>query len=272
MRQPIIAGNWKMHKTRGEAAALALAVRQAAGARQDVCVVVCPPFTALAEVHAALQGSPVAIGGQDLFWRETGAYTGEISPLMLRDAGCAYVIVGHSERRGRFGVPEKDTPTAALAVFGDSDVSVQLKAQAALRHGLTPILCCGETLAERRAGQTDAVVNSQLELALAGMSAEEAARLVVAYEPVWAIGTGEVCAATEANRVCGVVRGAIRRLFGPAAADSARVLYGGSVKPDNAAELLAQSEIDGALVGGASLKAEDFSAIIAAAPHAAARS
>jgi triosephosphate isomerase (TIM) len=267
MRRLIIAGNWKMNKTGAEGAALVAELQSAAGARPDVDVVVCPPFTALAAVRDTTGGGPVGLGAQNLFWRDSGAYTGEVSGPMLRDAGCDYVIIGHSERRGRFGVPEKNTPDEALSVFGDSDAAVSLKTQAAFRHGLTPIVCCGETLDERRAGQTDAIVAGQLERGLAGISAGDAARLVVAYEPVWAIGTGEVCAADEANRVCGVVRATLGRLFGAETAAAIRVQYGGSVKPDNAAELLGQAEIDGALVGGASLKASDFAAIVAAAPR-----
>jgi len=185
---------------------------------------------------------------------------------MLTDAGCEFVIIGHSERRGRFGVPEAGTPLEALAVFGESDISVRLKTERALQDGLTPIVCCGETLDERRDERTDSVIQDQLEHGLGAIDAADAGRLVVAYEPVWAIGTGEVCASAEANRVCGVIRAVLTRLYGDTA-QRIRIQYGGSVKPDNAAELLAQPEIDGALVGGASLKAEDFNAIIRAAPR-----
>jgi triosephosphate isomerase (TIM) len=264
MRTPIIAGNWKMHKTRAEAAQLAAGVRELAGEVRGVDVVLCPPFTALGEVAEAVAGSRIAVGAQDLFWRESGAYTGEISAPMLRDAGCEYVIIGHSERRGRFGVPEKDVPSEALTVFGDSEAAVGLKMRAALAHGLMPIVCCGETLSERKLGWTDEVVAAQLARGLADMDPAAAARMVIAYEPVWAIGTGEVCAAAEANRVCGLMRRFLRR-FMDRAADEIRILYGGSVKPENAVELLAHEEIDGALVGGASLEAASFHAIIAAA-------
>jgi len=253
-----------MHKTRAEAVALAAAVREAAGSEEEVDVVLCPPFTALAEVAAAVAGSRIKVGAQDMFWRESGAYTGEISPAMLRDVGCDYVIIGHSERRGRFGVPETDVPQQALSVFGDTDAAVGMKVRAALAHGLTPILCCGETLAERRTGLTDEVIATQLIWGLPDLGPEVASRLVVAYEPVWAIGTGEVCAAEEADRVCGMIRGRLPRLFG-AAAEQIRIQYGGSVKPENARELLAQEQIDGALVGGASLEAGSFQAILAAA-------
>ncbi len=267
MRVPILAGNWKLNKTVAEAVALVEALRPAAAARSDLEVVVCPPFTALAAAARAAAGSRVRVGAQDLFWKPSGAYTGEVSALLLLDAGCGYVIIGHSERRGRFGVPETAVPPEALAVFGDTDCSVRLKIRAALDAGLAPIVCCGETLDERRAGRTDAVVGGQLRRGLEDVQPAEAARLVVAYEPVWAIGTREVCRAGEADRVCGLVRATVGELFGAGAAASVRVQYGGSVKPDNAAELLAQPDIDGALVGGASLKAEDFAAVIAAAPR-----
>lgn len=264
MRRPIIAGNWKMHKTSAEATALITELKPlVAGVAAEV--VVCPPYTALAAAREALQGSAIRLGAQNVFWKERGAYTGQIAPGMLCDLGCDYVIVGHSETRGRFGVPEPEIDAEILAYFGESDRTVNLKAKAALEAGLTPIVCCGELLSERRQGGTDAVVQNQIEGGLAGLSAAQVAGMVIAYEPVWAIGTGEVCAADEANRVCGVIRAAIRRLWGEEAADGVRIQYGGSVKPDNAAELLCQPEIDGALVGGASLKAADFAAIVRAA-------
>jgi triosephosphate isomerase len=175
------------------------------------------------------------------------------------------VVIGHSERRGRFGVPEEGFTPEVLALFGESDTTVNLKAKAALKHGLVPIVCCGETLDERRSGNTDAVVSGQMERGLDGLTAEQVAGLVLAYEPVWAIGTGETCAAEEADRVCGVIRATIGRLFDDATAEAVRIQYGGSVKPDNAADLLSRPNIDGALVGGASLKSADFNAILAAA-------
>ena len=184
---------------------------------------------------------------------------------MLTDLGVTHVIIGHSERRGRFGVAEPGFTDEVLALFSESDATVNLKVHAALKHGLVPIMCCGETLDERKAERTDSVVARQVELGLAGLTAEQAAGLVIAYEPVWAIGTGETCAAEEADRVCGVVRSTIGRLFGAAAAEAIRVQYGGSVKPDNARDLLSRPNIDGALVGGASLKAGDFNAILRAA-------
>lgn len=264
MRTPIIAGNWKMNRTASEAAELVQGIAaRAGGTRAEV--VVCPPFTTIAAALAAAAGTAVRVGAQDMFWKEKGAYTGQISPLMLKDLGVTHVVIGHSERRGRFGVPEEGFTPEVLSVFGETDATVNLKVRAALAHGLVPIVCCGETLAERRAGDTDRVVAGQIERGLAGLSADAAGGLVIAYEPVWAIGTGETCPDDEADRVCGVVRSAIERLFGSAAGQNVRVQYGGSVKPDNAPGLLARPNIDGALVGGASLKAEDFNAIIAAA-------
>lgn len=265
MRKKIVAGNWKMHCTLGETRELIKNLLQGLKTDLSVEVVVCPPFTALSTAVALLHGTAIKVGAQDVFWKERGAYTGQISPSMLVDVGCSYVIVGHSERRGRFGVPEPDMDAALLAHFGDNDRTVNYKLRAALQAGLIPICCVGETLEERQAGRTDVVVTNQTRAALQGVGAEEAAKLVFAYEPVWAIGTGEVCAAAEANRVCGLVRAAVLESLEPQAAARVRVQYGGSVKPDNAAELLSQPEIDGALVGGASLKAADFLAILATA-------
>jgi triosephosphate isomerase (TIM) len=216
-------------------------------------------------VGRQLAGSPAALGAQDMFWKEKGAYTGQISAPMLVELGCKYVIVGHSEPRGRFGVPEPDFDKEILAYFGDTDAAINRKLLAALSHRLTPILCVGETLSERKANDTDSVVSGQLLLCLKDVPRDRAGEIVIAYEPVWAIGTGEVCAPDEADRVCGVIRSAVARLYGAGVADAVRVLYGGSVKPDNARELLGQRNIDGALVGGASLKAADFAAIVAAA-------
>lgn len=266
MRQQIIAGNWKMNGTRPEAESLVRDLLPRLE-RNDVQVVLCPPFTALATVQTLLAGTNIALGAQNVFWKEKGAYTGQISPPMLWDVGCRYVIVGHSEPRGRFGVAEPDFSAGILAYFGDNDETVNRKLRAALSAGLTPICCVGETLQERQEGCTDTVVTGQTEAALRGVTAEQAAGLVFAYEPVWAIGTGEVCDAPEADRVCGVVRQTVGHLFGESVAEAVRIQYGGSVKPDNAAELLAQPNIDGALVGGASLKAADFAAIVAAAPR-----
>ena len=263
MRTPIIAGTWKMNKTASEASALVKAVAEAAGERVEV--VVCPPFTSLVAALQAAEGTRVKVGAQDLFWKESGAYTGQIAPSMLTDLGVTHVVIGHSERRGRFGVPEEGFTPEVLALFGESDTTVNLKLHAALKHGLVPIVCCGETLDERRSGETDNVVAGQIERGLAGVTAEQIAGIVIAYEPVWAIGTGETCAAEEADRVCGVVRSTVGRLYGAGAAEAVRIQYGGSVKPDNAQDLLSRPNIDGALVGGASLRAADFNAIIQAA-------
>jgi triosephosphate isomerase len=264
MRQPIIAGNWKMNGTRAEAQSLIADLLPRLPAADGVRVVVCPPFTALETAAKALEGTRVALGAQNVFWKEKGAYTGQVSPQMLLDVGCEYVIIGHSEPRGRFGVPEPDFDSDILTYFGDNDAAVNRKLRAALAAGLTPICCVGETLAERRQEDTDVVVSGQTMAALQGVTEEQAARLVFAYEPVWAIGTGEVCPPDEADRVCGVLRETVARLYSAPVAETVRVQYGGSVKPDNAAELLAQPNIDGALVGGASLKAADFAAIVAA--------
>ncbi|MCX6378222.1 MAG: triose-phosphate isomerase [Armatimonadetes bacterium] len=265
MRQTIIAGNWKMNGTRASAEAL-LGELIPLIANASAKVIVCPTSTALETVGDIIADTNIALGGQDLFWKAKGAYTGQISAGMLLDLGCEYVIVGHSECRGRFGVPEPDFTPTILAYFGDSDTTVNLKLRAALANNLIPILCVGETLQERQAGNTDSVVAAQTKAGLAEVSAEDAVEVIFAYEPVWAIGTGEVCASDEADRVCGVVRSAVAELYGSEVAEAVHIQYGGSVKPDNAIELLAKPNIDGALVGGASLKAQDFAAIVNAAP------
>jgi triosephosphate isomerase len=266
-RTPIIAGNWKMNKGTAQAAADLINELKAllGGALEGVEIVVCPPYTALHAARQAIGGAPIALGAQDVFWKTSGAYTGQVSPEMLVDAGVSHVIIGHSERRGRFGVPEPDFTPDVLKHFGDTEVTVNRKARAALAAGLVPIVCVGETLVERQNGHTDRVVQAQVEAALAGISADVLPGLVFAYEPVWAIGTGEVCDAPEADRVCGVVRSTIRALSDAPSAEAVRVQYGGSLKPDNAPELLAKPSIDGGLIGGASLKAPDFAAVIHAA-------
>jgi len=261
----IIAGNWKMNGTVAAAEVLVRDLRERLVDTDAVEVVVCPPFTALSAVASLLWETTIGLGAQDVFWKEKGAYTGQVAPGMLTELGCRYVIVGHSERRGRFGVPEPDFDARILAYFGDSDETVNRKLRAALGAGLIPICCVGETLDEREAGRTDVVVATQTEAALRGVADEQAATLVFAYEPVWAIGTGEVCGADEADRVCGLIREVAGSLYGAETAQAVRVQYGGSVKPDNAAELLSQPNIAGALVGGASLKVADFAAIVTAA-------
>ncbi|PQV63103.1 triosephosphate isomerase [Abditibacterium utsteinense] len=265
MRTPIIAGNWKLNKTISESTEFVASLQSLLGDFAGAEVVLCPVFTALHATKTALGDSPIALAGQDMYWKESGAYTGEVSASLLKDAGAKYVILGHSERRGRFGVPEPDLEGQAGAVFGDSDQSVNKKLVAALENGLVPVVCVGETLSERQNGHTDAVVENQIVMALNGIEASQIAGIVFAYEPVWAIGTGETCEADEANRVCGVIRATISSGFGEAAAQATRIQYGGSVKPENAAQLLSLEHIDGALVGGASLKADSFAAIIKAA-------
>jgi triosephosphate isomerase len=262
-RTPIIEGNWKMNKgTVAEASALAQEVVAAVAGKSGVTVVVCPPYTVLHTVRTALTGSSVVMGAQDGFWKTTGAYTSQISAEMLKDAGVSYVILGHSETRGRFGLSE---PEETLKHYGETDATVNLKVKATLAAGLLPIICIGETLDEREGGKTDFVVSSQVAGALTGVTNDQASKLVFAYEPVWAIGTGKVCDAAEANRVCGIVRKTVHSLYGAEVAEAVRVQYGGSMKPDNAAELLSQPHIDGGLIGGAALKSADFAAIINAA-------
>ncbi len=246
-RIPLIAGNWKMYKTVGEAIALVEALRDAP-LPIDVEVAVCPPFTALREVGRILEGSLIALGAQNMHWEAQGAFTGEVSPVMLADLRCTYVIIGHSERRQH---------------FGETDERVSRKVRAAFAHGLIPIMCVGERLEEREAGQAEAVVTRQMEAGIEGLQADQIRRLVVAYEPVWAIGTGRSASGEEANRVIGLIRGVLSERFGGAASEM-RILYGGSVTPDNAAEFARQSEIDGALVGGASLDAAKFLRIVEA--------
>lgn len=265
MRKKIIAGNWKMNKTIPEAIALVRDLKSLVGSEANVDVVVVPPFTSVYAVAQEIKGTSIGVGGQNLFWKASGAYTSLVSPGQLIDAGATYVIIGHSETRGRFGVAEPDFDAEVLKLFGETDTTVNRKAKAALAAGLIPIICIGETLAERQAGKTDAIVADQTAKAIAGIDSSVAETLVFAYEPVWAIGTGEVCGSDEADRVCGVVRATVAKVMGAAAAEAVRIQYGGSMKPDNAAELLAKPNIDGGLIGGASLKAPDFVAIVAAA-------
>jgi len=261
-RTPLIAGNWKMNKTVAEAVTLVRELMPRVQGIEKVEVAVCPPATALSAVALALTDSGIALGAQDVFWAEWGAFTGMLSPLMLRDVGCKYAIIGHSERRGRFGRPDESLSPKAARVFGDTDDSVNLKVKAALRHGLVPIMCIGETLAERQEGRTDEIVAGQVRAGLEGVSGDQVGGMVLAYEPVWAIGTGQACDAEEANRVIGLARRAVQKGFGADAAARVRVQYGGSVSDENAHELMSQPEIDGALVGGASLDACRFSQIV----------
>lgn len=247
-RQILIAGNWKMHKTQEEARILAREILRGLSYGIKAEVMVAPPYTSLAAVAAELAGSPIRLAAQDTFWEFKGAYTGAVSPPMLKDAGCHYVIVGHSERRQH---------------FGDTNQSVNRKLLAALEAGLVPILCVGEILEERQAGQTLDRVAGQVREGLESVAGEARERVVIAYEPVWAIGTGLTATPAQAQEVHAFIRSLLRESLGPAA-ETTRILYGGSVTPDNAASLLSEADIDGALVGGASLKADSFLQIIAA--------
>ncbi len=246
-RKPVIAGNWKMFKTASEGAALARELRPKVSMIHDVEIVVCPPFTTIPAVAQALAGSNVGVGGQNLHWEQHGAFTGEVSGPMLADAGCRWVVVGHSERR---------------QLFGETDEGVHRKAKAALAAKLSPIVCVGETLAEREAGRTLEVVGRQIGGALGGLSDGEIAGLVVAYEPVWAIGTGKTATSAQAEEVHAAIRAQLAKSHGQKVSDGLRILYGGSVKPENVKELMAQPDVDGALVGGASLTADSFAAIV----------
>lgn len=267
-RTPLIAGNWKMNKgTTAEAETLTRDLLEVIPAGNVTAgVVVCVPYTVLHTVKATLgKATHIALGAQDAFWKPFGAYTGRISAPFLADMGVQYVIVGHSETRGRFGVPEPEFNEAILRHFGDTDTVVNHKIHAVLEAGMTPIVCVGETLTERDAGSAEAVVRLQVEESLTRISGEQVAGIVFAYEPVWAIGTGKTCSGDEADRICGIIRETIHALYNPETAESVRIQYGGSMKPDNAASLLAYPNIDGGLVGGASLKASDFAAIVRAA-------
>ncbi len=245
MRRPIIAGNWKMNKTPAEAKELIEALKPLV-ADAEAEVVVCPPFVDLAVAVEAAKGSNIKVGAQNLHFEPKGAFTGEVSAEMLVNAGVEYVIIGHSERR---------------QYFAETDATVNKKIKAALAAGLKPIVCIGETLEQRENGITKEFVSMQTKLALDGLTAEEVKGVVLAYEPIWAIGTGKTATSAEANETIGDVRNAVREKFG-AVADEVRIQYGGSMKGSNAKELMAQSEIDGGLIGGASLKAEDFEKVV----------
>ncbi len=247
MRIPFIAGNWKMHKTVSEATALAEALREALADVSTMELAVCPPATALDAVRRMLAGSNIGVGAQNMHWEEKGAFTGEIAPPMVAELA-QYVILGHSERR---------------QYFGETDETVNRKIKAALAYGLTPIVCVGENLAQNQAGETVPFVRSQIEGAFAGLSAEEARHLVLAYEPIWAIGTGLTATPEAADRIIReAIRDVLAALYDRETAEAIRVQYGGSVKPHNIAAFIVMPEIDGALVGGASLKADSFSAIV----------
>jgi len=248
MRRYLMAGNWKMHKTVAEAVDLAKAVRASLESRPlQLDVVLCPPFTALQAVAQVLKGSRIALGAQNMYWENEGAFTGEVSPVMLREVGCSFVILGHSERR---------------QMFGESDDGVGNKARAAVAHDLTPLICVGETLSERESGRTLEIVERQVEAALRHLGAEQATRTVISYEPVWAIGTGHAATPEQAEEVQAFIRKLVAISHGKSVGDALRVLYGGSVRADNIGALMAQGDIDGALVGGACLEADSFLKIV----------
>ena len=250
MRTPFIAGNWKMYKTVSEARHLVSELVPSLQAVRNVDKALCPPFTALLAVRALLEGTDIGLGAQNLHWEDAGAYTGEISAPMLAEL-CQYVIIGHSERR---------------TYFGETDTTVNRKVQTAMVHGLVPIVCVGETLEEYEEGSTGEVVTRQVHEGLARLNLTDGGSIIIAYEPVWAIGTGRAATAEGANTVIGdYIRQPLGEMFGTNLADTVRILYGGSVKASNAAEFFGQPEIDGALVGGASLKADEFTGIVQAA-------
>ena len=246
-RLPFMAGNWKMNKTVGEALDLVRELKAAISGVKDVEVAVAPPFTALYAVRKELEGSPIRLAAQNLYWEEKGAFTGEVSPLMLKEVGCHYVIIGHSERR---------------QFFGETDETVNRRIKAALAQGLKVIFCIGETLKEREEGKTFSVIERQLEGGTKGLGDQEMTNMVIAYEPVWAIGTGKTATPEQAEEVHRFIRGKIEKLYSREVSEGIRIQYGGSVTPENVKGLMNQPNIDGALVGGASLKAEFFSKIV----------
>lgn len=250
MRIPLIAGNWKMYKKIADAADLVRGIQILVPSPGAVDVVVAPPFSALAPVIALCRDSYIGVAAQDMYWEDEGAFTGEVSGAMLKDMGCEFAIIGHSERR---------------QLFGETDQTVSKKVAAAMRNGLIPIMCVGETLSQREGGETFQTVERQLGSGLPALASDAVAGVVIAYEPVWAIGTGKNATPEQAEEVHAFIRSFLAQMFDQGVADRVRILYGGSVKPDNAAQLLKMPDIDGALIGGASLKAADFATIIRAA-------
>ena len=246
-RRPFIAGNWKMFKTGTEAEATAKDLVERVSQIADVDIMIAPPFTALAAAYSAVNNTNVFLGAQNLFWEPEGAYTGEISPQMICAAGCTHVIIGHSERR---------------QYFGETDETVNKKIEAALENQLIPVFCVGETESQREAQETFSVLDKQVQIGLKGFSVKDLETLVIAYEPVWAIGTGKTATSSQAQEVHAYLRNALAKLFDQSLAESVRILYGGSVKPNNVAELMGMPDVDGALVGGASLDAETFAKIV----------
>lgn len=245
--RPLIAGNWKMNTTIHEGVELVLKLRELVMGVDEADIVIAPPFTSIYHLKHLIADSPIKLAAQNLFWEKSGAFTGEVSAAMIKDAGCQYVIIGHSERR---------------EIFKETDEMVNRKALAALKEGLKPVICVGETLDERERGKTIHRVTSQVRNAVLGLGGAAAREITIAYEPIWAIGTGKVATPQEAEEVHNAIRELLFELFEPDAVKGVRVIYGGSVKPDNIDSLMAQPNIDGALVGGASLKAEDFARII----------
>src|SRR4051794_5295157 len=242
MRRPVIAGNWKMYKLIGEAVETALALKPLVANANHCEIVIAPVFTGIKTVSDRLEGSNIKVAGQNCaVQNEFGAHTGEVAPIMLKDAGCSYVIIGHSERR---------------QFYGETDASVNSKTKAAIAAGLIAIVCVGESLAERESGEAENVVEGQLTRGLAGLTVADMERIIIAYEPVWAIGTGKTATPEQAQEMHAHIRKAIEKVHGSAIAESVRILYGGSVKPDNISTLMSQQDVDGALVGGASLKAD----------------
>jgi triosephosphate isomerase len=263
MRTKLVVGNWKMNMTIREAAAAVDSFVKIVDAKADVDVAICPSFIAIPRVRDLLRNTHIKVGAQDVFWEDKGAFTGRVSPAMLYDAGVSFCIVGHSETRGRFGKLEVDPAT--VGTFCETELTINKKIHCLLYYSISPILCVGETADERSAGKTEEVITAQLDGALKGLDSAELYGLVVAYEPVWAIGTGNTCEPAEAERVCGFIRGWLTKRLGEEEADTIRILYGGSVKASNARALFGQENIDGGLVGGASLDPEEFRKIVMSA-------
>jgi triosephosphate isomerase len=246
LKKPVIAGNWKMYKTISEARALAEEIVRKSPEVSAATLILIPPFTAIAEVKKVVAGSQVLVGAQNLFWEDQGAFTGEISPVQLKEAGCQLVVIGHSERR---------------QLFGETDETVRKKVLAALKHDLIPVVCIGETLEQREKGQTLSVIKNQLEQSVFTLEAEKLEKIILAYEPIWAIGTGRNATPEQAEEVQAFIRNLIAERYGKIVADYAIILYGGSVKPANSFSLMKEKDVDGFLIGGASLEAESFVAI-----------
>lgn len=249
MRKTIIAGNWKMYKTITQAIELANGLKRELFSLegQDIDIIICPPYTALSEVSEVITNSNIQLGAQDAYWQDEGAFTGEVSTYMLKDAGVKFIIIGHSERR---------------QFFGETNESVNKKLKAVLKQGLTPIVCVGETLIEREKGETFKVLDDHIKNGLRDIAEEDALKLIIAYEPVWAIGTGKTATAQQAQEAQKYIRGLLAKMYNNDTADSIRIQYGGSVKPENTTELISQPDVDGALVGGASLTIDSFTQIV----------